>query len=368
MALDKRRIGMGIVALFIALLLPCKGLMVSRDRVTPVPPAVADLDEESGQTPKPQPTQAPESNNVPWLFFPSPGESETPDASDGMSAYIVFGHKTEEYTYVHDTNEDTETIVTTGLLRAATQGGILFTMDLNYDSMPDAQKIQYEVYFRSPSGSATWRGYETCTIQTYKYSDNQVVIYALLSDIFDDITTDTRYEHFIEPGEYRCTVSKDGQTLATATFTAIEDERIPLKVVYEDIVFDGIPLSPGTILELVNTDDGYLAGGEYYFLARYRGKEAYVKGDAVRIITDIEIYDALEELDPWQPQTFVRIDSKGSVNVRIAGNVDSERIGTAQTGNMYPLLGISSSGWYKIRLEDGTEGYISPNMAEIVEN
>lgn len=42
-------------------------------------------------------------------------------------------------------------------------------------------------------------------------------------------------------------------------------------------------------------------------------------------------------------------------------------MGRAMAGQTYPCLDISSNGWYKIQLEDGTIGYISKWVAEVVE-
>lgn len=63
----------------------------------------------------------------------------------------------------------------------------------------------------------------------------------------------------------------------------------------------------------------------------------------------------------------VKIQDIANANVRAKNNEDSERVGRAMAGQTYPCLGISSNGWYKIQLEDGTIGYISKWVAEVVE-
>ena len=64
---------------------------------------------------------------------------------------------------------------------------------------------------------------------------------------------------------------------------------------------------------------------------------------------------------------LVKIRDEGSVNVRQKPDADSKRIGHVAAGSIYPCIEIASNGWFKIELEDGTQGYISPKMATLVE-
>lgn len=66
---------------------------------------------------------------------------------------------------------------------------------------------------------------------------------------------------------------------------------------------------------------------------------------------------------PASAQT-VTIRRAGDVNVRREPRFNSERIGTAKAGRTYALVEIAESGWYKIRLLDGKEGYISPKLVQ----
>ena len=63
----------------------------------------------------------------------------------------------------------------------------------------------------------------------------------------------------------------------------------------------------------------------------------------------------------------VKIVSESGANVRQKPSQDSEKVGRVYTDEIYQLLEISKSNWYKIRLNDGTIGWISGKLAEIVE-
>lgn len=56
------------------------------------------------------------------------------------------------------------------------------------------------------------------------------------------------------------------------------------------------------------------------------------------------------------------------VHVRDQGNADGKRIGRAYGATMYDCVGVAPSGWYKIRLEDGSEGYISNKLAAWIQH
>ena len=60
----------------------------------------------------------------------------------------------------------------------------------------------------------------------------------------------------------------------------------------------------------------------------------------------------------------VTIRRQGNVNVRKEPKFDSEKVGTAIAGRRYPLLDTAENGWYRIRLGNGVEGYISNKLAK----
>ncbi len=64
----------------------------------------------------------------------------------------------------------------------------------------------------------------------------------------------------------------------------------------------------------------------------------------------------------------VTIRRDGDVNVRSQARYDSVKIGVAKAGRTYALLDVAENGWYRIRLLDGLEGYISPKLADSHQN
>ena len=64
----------------------------------------------------------------------------------------------------------------------------------------------------------------------------------------------------------------------------------------------------------------------------------------------------------------VTIRRSGAVNVREKDTTDSKKIGSAKAGKTYPCYGISLAGWYLIRLEDGTEGYVTNTLTTLQRN
>ena len=61
----------------------------------------------------------------------------------------------------------------------------------------------------------------------------------------------------------------------------------------------------------------------------------------------------------------VVVRKSGPVNVREADNTSARKVGSAKAGQSYPCYGISPAGWYLIRLEDGTQGYITNTLSTL---
>ena len=59
---------------------------------------------------------------------------------------------------------------------------------------------------------------------------------------------------------------------------------------------------------------------------------------------------------------IVTIRKSGAVNVRDGDSTSAKKIGSAKAGMTYPCYGVSPAGWYLIRLEDGTEGYVTNTL------
>lgn len=59
---------------------------------------------------------------------------------------------------------------------------------------------------------------------------------------------------------------------------------------------------------------------------------------------------------------WLSIRVNGSGNVRKEGNVDAEVVHIVRDGDWYPVLSISESGWYEIRISNHISGYVSPKI------
>ena len=92
---------------------------------------------------------------------------------------------------------------------------------------------------------------------------------------------------------------------------------------------------------------------------------------------DRAVFSAYYDYDPFDPVPAatmvpkvtprprlgtVTIRRSGAVNVREGDSTDAKKIGSAKAGQSYACYGISASGWYLIRLEDGTEGYVTNTL------
>ena len=61
----------------------------------------------------------------------------------------------------------------------------------------------------------------------------------------------------------------------------------------------------------------------------------------------------------------MRINEGSNPNVRSKPASDGQKVGNAKSGKTYDLL-EEKDGWFKIRLEDGSEGWIAGGMAQKV--
>lgn len=61
----------------------------------------------------------------------------------------------------------------------------------------------------------------------------------------------------------------------------------------------------------------------------------------------------------------IRINSGSNPNVRSKPSTDGQVLGNAKSGQVFELLATSGS-WYKIRLANGTEGWIASGMATLI--
>ena len=103
----------------------------------------------------------------------------------------------------------------------------------------------------------------------------------------------------------------------------------------------------GTVLELI------AQGEEWSQVKTLDGIEGYVTAK------DIETTD----YDP--DAAMVEVVNK-FVNLRAEASTDSEKLGSLNQGETAQYLG-EEDGFYKIRLEDGTEGYVSKDYTRLAE-
>ncbi len=114
---------------------------------------------------------------------------------------------------------------------------------------------------------------------------------------------------------------------------------------------DGEPVRLGMKLA------GYLLG---------RGGEPVFREDAEYSPADPKpVATLVPDVTPSPVIGTVTIRKSGAVNVRADDNTGAKKIGSAKAGHSYPCLGISKNGWYLIRLEDGTEGYVTNTLTTL---
>lgn len=71
------------------------------------------------------------------------------------------------------------------------------------------------------------------------------------------------------------------------------------------------------------------------------------------------------EPDPPKAMTTVKLtDGLTNVNIRQSPTAESEKIGLAQGGDVFEFVS-ENSGWYEIRLVDGSTGFVSADYAEL---
>lgn len=116
----------------------------------------------------------------------------------------------------------------------------------------------------------------------------------------------------------------------------------------------------GRSYPLLSTDEN-----GWYRILLSGGVVGYVSPKMVSRITEPgENPDATPTPIPTDTGKTVRIRQSGNVNVRQEPQYDSVKVGTATAGKRYPLVDTAENGWYRIRLENGVEGYISSKLAK----
>lgn len=101
-------------------------------------------------------------------------------------------------------------------------------------------------------------------------------------------------------------------------------------------------LSEGDKVDIVSSKDGW-------YQIKYKSKDGWVSGD----------YITTETSSNSSSTTGKKLVATWGVNVRTGGSTKYKKIGYIKKNNTVEMLGVASSGWYKVKLSDGTIGYSS---------
>ena len=146
-------------------------------------------------------------------------------------------------------------------------------------------------------------------------------------------------------------------------------------VLYQDRIYvGGYENNQKTIEHILNilkqkgTVSFYLSSNKYLKTYQFTLSDIGNFNEAYSSIVDIE-EDNEEENNNTSNQTIstkkVQIKSGSNPNVRNAPSTDSNILGVAKSEKIYDLLELLGN-WYKIRLDNGIEGWISGAMADIL--
>lgn len=80
---------------------------------------------------------------------------------------------------------------------------------------------------------------------------------------------------------------------------------------------------------------------------------------------DVLLASWLQGPQPVGQLGTVEITIRGA-NVRAGDSQESERVAKVQQGDQFPLMEVMASGWYRILLPDGQEGFVSPKVGRVV--
>ena len=163
----------------------------------------------------------------------------------------------------------------------------------------------------------------------------------------------------IEPGTYELIGCSD----ETSFYRIYDDSRFHLIAGEEEFQFAcEVYLELGQYLELVNCTVGRRISGSPA-PAPSEAAETDFADDAE---ADFLLTPASEPEKTLDSVRKVRIAETRTPVIRAIPSTKGEPLGTAEAGAEYELLEAAEK-WYKIRLDDGREGWIAGGMAEIVE-
>jgi len=167
-----------------------------------------------------------------------------------------------------------------------------------------------------------------------------------------------------QPGDYEL-ISLPNKT---SVYRIYNDSRY--RLVAEEKEFrstSSVSLEEGQYLELINC----FAKGlypEHTATPRPTSKPTPSPEPGMESETSNPLLELLQNPDSATKQILgakVRIDPRKSPKVRSIPSTMGEQLGLAKAGEEYELLEIGER-WYKIRLDNGVEGWVISGMAEIV--
>ena len=167
--------------------------------------------------------------------------------------------------------------------------------------------------------------------------------------------SDTGYYHFYTSNNLK----KYGESSSTGIYFRVEYEPYDF---FKEIVRD--IYSTTKDVDLI----AQLESNKTYYLNIYVPKQSFLSLHCEKIGQTVDNNDDDEKTENNISETagIVRILQDKNATIRSIASTKGDKLGIAEAGKKHELL-EKTEKWYKIRLDDGQEGWIVSNMAEIVE-
>ena len=108
-------------------------------------------------------------------------------------------------------------------------------------------------------------------------------------------------------------------------------------------------LSRGNKVDIISSKDGW-------YEIKYRSKTGWVSGDYIS--TEVSS-TTNSDSSTNSPSTGKWLVATAGLNVRAGDSIKYKKIGYIKKNHSVEMLGVANSGWYKVKLSDGTIGYSS---------